>query len=90
MKIGSVPTPWPSWLIAASPTRASPELLDTFLQTLTRYVVEFGSVDARAGKSVDFIKDKFGYPEEDIKVCSRLKIHLFIAELFLDNDARHG
>jgi len=65
--IGSVPTPWPSWLIAASPTRASPELLDTFLQTLTRYVVEFGSVDARAGKSVDFIKDKFGYPEEDIK-----------------------
>jgi len=65
--IGSVPTPWPSWLIAASPTRASPAFLQTFLQTLTRYVGEFGSADARAGSSVNFIKDNFGYPEEDIK-----------------------
>lgn len=67
-KIGSVPTPWPSWLIAASPTRAPPEFLDTFLRTLTQYVVNFGSEEARAGPSVEYIKEKFRYPEEDIKV----------------------
>ncbi|KAJ7285121.1 hypothetical protein C8J57DRAFT_1290493 [Mycena rebaudengoi] len=42
--IGSVPTPWPSWLIAAhpSPSRAPPDTLRV-------------------------IKDKFGYPLEDIE-----------------------
>ncbi|KAI0719327.1 periplasmic binding protein-like II [Cerioporus squamosus] len=49
--IGSVPTPWPSWLIAAHPTRAPPDALKLFLASLTTY----------------FIKEKFAYPEEDIK-----------------------
>jgi len=65
--IGSVPTPWPSWLIAASPTRTSPEFLDIFLRTLTRYVGDFGSKEARVDASIEYIKEKFGYPEEDIK-----------------------
>ncbi|TCD64813.1 hypothetical protein EIP91_003594 [Steccherinum ochraceum] len=60
--IGSVPTPWPSWLIAAHPTRAAPAAaaLSTFLSKLSEYGV-------RESKDVEFIKEKFGYPEEDIK-----------------------
>ncbi|KAF7970081.1 hypothetical protein HWV62_25064 [Athelia sp. TMB] len=66
--IGSVPTPWPSWLIAAHPSqdRAPPAALRTFLTTLSGYVRDFGSPEARAGPSVEFIKAKFGYPEEDV------------------------
>jgi len=65
--IGSVPTPWPSWLIAAHPTRATAEALRTFLGTLTTYVRAFDSPEERAQADVEFIKAKFGYPEEDIK-----------------------
>jgi len=67
--IGSVPTPWPSWLIAAHPssTRAPPDVLRNFLATLSKYVRSFSDVSNRAGPSLEFIKDKFGYPEEDIK-----------------------
>ncbi|KAJ7593329.1 periplasmic binding protein-like II [Mycena floridula] len=64
--IGSVPTPWPSWLIAAQP-KASTEDLTRFLASLTVHVREFDSAASRASKNVQFIKDKFGYPEEDIK-----------------------
>jgi hypothetical protein len=68
-KIGSVPTPWPSWLIAAhpSPERASEEAVRRFLADLTAYVRRFDSEENRAVKDIDFIKEKFGYPEEDIK-----------------------
>ncbi|KAI0078744.1 periplasmic binding protein-like II [Panus rudis PR-1116 ss-1] len=65
--IGSVPTPWPSWMIAAHPTRASPDALSHFLDTLTTYVRKFDSEEKRAKDDVEFIKEKFGYPEEDVK-----------------------
>jgi len=65
--IGSVPTPWPSWLIAAHPTRTSSEALRTFLDTLTIYVRTFDDPAQREAADVEFIKDKFGYPEEDVK-----------------------
>ncbi|KAL0573223.1 hypothetical protein V5O48_008743 [Marasmius crinis-equi] len=63
--IGSVPTPWPSWLIAAQPA-ASSEALKTFLATLTTYVRTFNSGESRANANVEFIKERFGYPEEDV------------------------
>jgi hypothetical protein len=64
-----VPTPWPSWLIAAHPTRAEAEPLRKFLTTLTEYVREFDSAEKRAsGENVEFISKTWGYPEEDIKV----------------------
>ncbi|KAH7918960.1 periplasmic binding protein-like II [Leucogyrophana mollusca] len=65
--IGAVPTPWPSWLIAAHPTRTTALDVSAFLAGLTKHVKAFASPEARAGPSVDFIKDKFGYPEEDVK-----------------------
>jgi len=71
--IGSVPTPWPSWLIAAhpSPERAPEEAVRRFLADLTAYVRQFDSEENRAVKDIDFIKEKFGYPEEDIKAWLR-------------------
>lgn len=63
--IGSVPTPWPSWLIAAQPS-VSQEALKNFLSTLSTYVRSFNSNENRADKNIEFIKTKFGYPEQDI------------------------
>jgi len=67
--IGSVPTPWPSWMIAAhsSTTRCPRDDVITFVANLTRHVNEFDSESARKQKNVDFIKKHFGYPEEDIR-----------------------
>ncbi|TFY81221.1 hypothetical protein EWM64_g2793 [Hericium alpestre] len=65
--IGSVPTPWPSWLIAAHPERAAPDALRTFLKTLSTYVIAFDAPEKRSSDDVEYIKEKFGYPEEDIK-----------------------
>lgn len=65
--IGAVPTPWPSWLIAAHPERASLTELKTFLSSLTSYVREFQKPESRAGASAEFIKKTFGYPEEDVR-----------------------
>ncbi|KAF9223759.1 periplasmic binding protein-like II [Gyrodon lividus] len=65
--VGDVPTPWPSWLIAAHPTRAPASDLSGFLNSLSGYVRSFSSAEKRAGPSVEFIKEKFGYPEEDVK-----------------------
>ena len=58
-------------MIAAHPSakRAPPEQLRIFLKTLSSYVQSFGSLEAREGSSLTFIKERFGYPEEDIKVC---------------------
>ncbi|KAF5367413.1 hypothetical protein D9758_003639 [Tetrapyrgos nigripes] len=64
--IGSVPTPWPSWLIAAQPS-ISADALKEFLTSLSGYVRDFDSEDSRATKNVPFIKEKFGYKEEDIQ-----------------------
>lgn len=63
--IGSVPTPWPSWLIAARP-KVSSEALKTFLTTLSTYVRSFDSTESRSGKNLEFIEAKFGYPQKDI------------------------
>ncbi|KAG7089456.1 hypothetical protein E1B28_011141 [Marasmius oreades] len=63
--IGSVPTPWPSWLIAAQPSVSS-DSLKAFLSTLSTYVRSFDSPENRSGKNVEFVKAKFGYPENDI------------------------
>ncbi|PPR05794.1 hypothetical protein CVT24_006849 [Panaeolus cyanescens] len=65
--IGSVPTPWPSWLIAAHPERASTSTVKAFLDGLTKFVTEFDSDANREGPNVDFIEAKFGYPKEDIQ-----------------------
>ncbi|KAF8169757.1 hypothetical protein BJ912DRAFT_912578 [Pholiota molesta] len=65
--IGSVPTPWPSWLIAAHPERASTETTNAFLEGLTKYVIDFDSEKSRASKDVPFIVSKFGYPKEDVE-----------------------
>ncbi|KAF9052477.1 periplasmic binding protein-like II [Hymenopellis radicata] len=64
--IGSVPTPWPSWLIAAQP-KTDAEELKAFLSKLSTYVAAFDSAESRASRNVEFIKSKFGYPEEDIQ-----------------------
>ncbi|KAF8486060.1 periplasmic binding protein-like II [Russula ochroleuca] len=66
--IGSVPTPWPSWLIAAhtSHVRAPSNELRAFLDALSTYVVSFDAPNNRAGPNVTFIKETFGYREEDI------------------------
>lgn len=67
--IGSVLTPWPSWLIAAhpSPERAPPEMVRDFLASLSKYVRVFDSHERRAVADVEFIKQRFKYSEEDIK-----------------------
>ncbi|KAL7417100.1 hypothetical protein BDY24DRAFT_376684 [Mrakia frigida] len=70
--IGSVPTPWPSWAIAASTSflSSSPDAkatLRTFLSSLEAKVVEFDSPEKREKDDVDFVMKEFGYPEEDVK-----------------------
>ncbi|KAJ3529879.1 hypothetical protein NMY22_g8819 [Coprinellus aureogranulatus] len=65
--IGSVPTPWPSWLIVANPERADPKDVKHLLERLTGFVREFDSEEKREKDDVKFIKEKFGYPEEDVK-----------------------
>jgi len=69
--IGEVPTPWPSWLIAAHPTRAARSDAIAFLAGLSVHVRKFASPEQRAGPSVDFIQRTFGYPEEDVKAWIR-------------------
>ncbi|KAG6812971.1 hypothetical protein H0H92_015090 [Tricholoma furcatifolium] len=68
-KIGSVPTPWPSWLIAAhpSPTRAPVAQVRAFLEELTTYVRAFDSQESRESANVKFIEATWGYGTEDIK-----------------------
>jgi len=65
--IGSISTPWPSWLIAGHPDRAVPDATNVFLARLTEHVVAFNSRESRAAKNVAFIEEKFGYPEKDIE-----------------------
>ena len=67
VQIGSVPTPWPSWLIAAHPERAQAKDLSAFLDGLTKFVNDFDSPDARATKNIPFIESKFGYQKADIE-----------------------
>ena len=57
-------------MIAAhsSQDRAPTGALKVFLNELSKYVRNFDSEESRAQKNVDFIKEAFGYPEEDIRV----------------------
>ncbi|KAG9121474.1 hypothetical protein FRC07_002561 [Ceratobasidium sp. 392] len=67
--IGSVLTPWPSWLIAAhpSPERAEPGALRNFLGHLTEYAHKFDDERQRDQADVDFIRERFGYQEKDVR-----------------------
>ncbi|KAJ3977215.1 hypothetical protein EV361DRAFT_968299 [Lentinula raphanica] len=64
--IGSVPTPWPSWLVAAQ-SSTNPESLTQFLTALSSHVNAFDSVQSRETKNIEFIRSKFGYKEQDIE-----------------------
>jgi hypothetical protein len=83
--VGSVPTPWPSWLIAAHPARAGTAELRTFLTTLSGYVREFDSAEKREKENVKYIVDTWDYKEEDVKVRGR---PVFLERCGLDADAR--
>ena len=56
-------------MIAAhtSADRAPPAAVQSFLTRLTGFVRAFDSKENRASANVDFIKERFGYPEADIK-----------------------
>lgn len=70
--IGSVPTPWHSWVLVAPPSTtsfSSPLLpvLQSFLLNLTTSIQAFNTPEARKGSSKDFIAGHFGYPPEDVE-----------------------
>ncbi len=72
--IGSVPTPWPSWTIAASTNTALAEgdargaVLAEFLSRLQQSIHEFANPETRAsGKAKQFIVNHHGYKEEDVE-----------------------
>jgi hypothetical protein len=67
--IGSVPTPWPSWLIAAHPSesRCPSATLKSFLSTLSEHVRSFDSAAKRETENVEYIVKNWDYKEEDVK-----------------------
>ena len=70
--IGTVPTPWHSWAVVASPSTLAPSspllpILEAFLSNLTQSIRSFDSPQARSSESVEFVKSAFGYPEEDVR-----------------------
>ena len=69
-QIGSVPTPWHSWMIAShnDQNRAPDSEVSTFITELSKYVTEFDSPAKREKDDVEFIREKFEYKEEDIRV----------------------
>jgi len=64
--IGNIHTPWPSWMITATPN-SDTKKLKTFLSRLSTSVCNFDSEESRRGSNIDFIKKTLGYPEADIK-----------------------
>lgn len=86
-KIGSVPTPWPSWLIVANPERADAKEVRDVLERLTRFIREFDSEEKREKDDVEFIKEKFGYPEEDVKVGANTRDLCYQADLLPSSKA---
>lgn len=94
LQIGSVLTPWPSWLIAAHPSTDRVPIgdLNKFLKTLSTYVSLFKLAENRTS-TLEFIKDKFGYQAEDIKVRSSLRMYIYSVKmliLFFCVAFRHG
>lgn len=70
--IGNVPTPWPSWTIAASThtALAAPqnEILALFLSKLNESIKEFANSDTRSsGKVKEFIVSHHSYKPEDVE-----------------------
>jgi hypothetical protein len=70
--VGNVPTPWPSWSIAASTAvLADGEqeyLLSTFLEKLGASIATFLNKDAVAQQAPqEFVVDRFGYKPEDVE-----------------------
>lgn len=55
-------------MIAASTSQdhAPTEAVHAFLTSLNKYVTAFNSAESRAKANVEFIKERFGYPEADI------------------------
>ncbi|PWN24844.1 hypothetical protein BDZ90DRAFT_234788 [Jaminaea rosea] len=63
-KIGEVPTPWPSWSIAATRRDAA---LDSFLEKLEGSIHDFTSASSfAAGTPRSFIVQELGYQPEDV------------------------
>ncbi|GAA5940137.1 hypothetical protein JCM3775_007274 [Rhodotorula graminis] len=70
--IGSVPTPWHSWVLVAPPSTTSPTspllpVLQSFLSNLTTSIQAFNAPEARKTSSKEFIEGHFGYPTEDVE-----------------------
>lgn len=67
--IGSVPTPWPSWTIAASANTALKHpKLDEFLSKLQESIRSFANPSTRSKGDVrDFIVNHHGYKVEDVE-----------------------
>lgn len=84
LQIGSVLTPWPSWLIAAHPSTDRVPIgdLNKFLKTLSTYVSLFKLAKNRTS-TLEFIKDKFGYQAEDIKVRSSLRMYIYSVKILI-------
>ncbi|KDN48191.1 hypothetical protein K437DRAFT_245687 [Tilletiaria anomala UBC 951] len=71
--IGNVPTPWPSWSIAAStsilvPGSEDQQLLDTFLSKLQESIATFLHPDSISQqKPQQFVQQRFEYKPEDVE-----------------------
>ncbi|KAK0559879.1 hypothetical protein OC844_004121 [Tilletia horrida] len=66
--IGSVPTPWPSWTIAASADVASSPELKEFLTKLQGYMSSFATPERVAdGSASTYIQSEFKYDKEDVE-----------------------
>lgn len=72
--IGNVPTPWPSWTIAAStntalsPSDARSKILPQFLEKLQESIRQFTNPETRKrGEVRDFIVNHHGYKVEDVE-----------------------
>ena len=71
--IGNQPTPWESWMIAASPQSVAPELLapeklKVFLDKLDQSIHKFGTeMGIRSVENIRYIGEKFHQKEEDVK-----------------------
>lgn len=68
--IGSIPTPWPSWTIAASTAALQPgrvEILRKFLEELDAHIRAFANPTTRANRSLQrYIEHVHNYKPEDV------------------------
>jgi len=65
--IGSVPTPWPSWTIAASTDVATSTELTDFLGRLQEYIGTFADpANVEDGSASQYIQTHFAYEKKDV------------------------